>query len=123
KKTRVAVATRGGDKVNQHFGHATEFMIFDTDGAEVKFIGIRKIQAYCHGTADCNGDKDETLQEIMSILSDCRILLSSGIGDAPRAALNRAGVLPLVRKGGIQEAILESVKYGSYFENINISKG
>ncbi|MFD1772582.1 nitrogenase cofactor biosynthesis protein NifB [Paenibacillus rhizophilus] len=123
KKTRVAVASRGGDKVNQHFGHATEFMIFDTDGAEVEFIGIRKIQAYCHGTADCNGDKGETLQEITSILSDCRILLSSGIGDAPRAALNKAGVLPLVRKGGIQEAILESVKYGSYFENINISKG
>ncbi|QWU17217.1 nitrogen fixation protein NifB [Paenibacillus sophorae] len=123
KKTRVAVASRGGDKVNQHFGHATEFMIFDTDGAEVKLIGIRKIQAYCHGTADCNGDKGETLQEIISILSDCRILLSSGIGDAPRAVLNKAGVLPLVRKGGIQEAILESVKFGSYFENMNISKG
>lgn len=123
KRTRVAVASRGGDKVNQHFGHATEFMIYDTDGTEVKFIGMRKIQAYCQGTADCNGEKGETLQEITTILSDCRILLSSGIGDAPRATLNKAGILPLVRKGGIQEAILESVKYGSYFEHINISKG
>lgn len=120
---RVAVATRGGDKVNQHFGHATEFMIYDTDGAEVKLLGVRKIQAYCHGTADCNGDKDATLQEIVSILKDCRILLCSGIGDAPRASLNKVGVLPLVRKGDVQEAILESVKYSSYFENINISKG
>lgn len=123
RKTRVAVATRGGDKVNQHFGHATEFLIYDTDGAEVKLVGVRKIQAYCHGKADCNGDKAATLQEIISILSDCRILLCSGIGDGPRASLNKIGVLPLVRKGGIQEAILESVKYSSYFENINISKG
>jgi nitrogen fixation protein NifB len=122
-KTRVAVATRGGDKVNQHFGHATEFLIYDTDGADVQLLGVRKIQAYCHGKADCNGDKAATLQEIISILSDCRILLCSGIGDAPRASLNKIGVLPLVRKGGIQEAILESVKYSSYFENINISKG
>lgn len=121
--TRVAVATRGGDKVNQHFGHATEFLIYDTDGADTKLLGVRKIQAYCHGKADCNGDKNATLQEIISILSDCRILLCSGIGDAPRASLNKVGVLPLVRKGGIQEAILESVKYSSYFENINISKG
>lgn len=121
--TRVAVATRGGDKVNQHFGHATEFLIYDTDGADTKLLGVRKIQAYCHGKADCNGDKNATLQEIISILSDCRILLCSGIGDAPRASLNKVGVLPLVRKGGIQEAILESVKYNSYFENINISKG
>ncbi|MCE3202913.1 nitrogenase cofactor biosynthesis protein NifB [Paenibacillus sonchi] len=122
-KIRVAVATRGGDKVNQHFGHATEFLVYDTDGAEVQLLGVRKIQAYCHGTADCNGDKAATLQEIISIVSDCRILLCSGIGDSPRASLNKAGVLPLVRKGGIQEAILESVKYSSYFENINISKG
>ncbi|WP_342437039.1 nitrogenase cofactor biosynthesis protein NifB [Paenibacillus sp. FSL L8-0436] len=122
-KIRVAVATRGGDKVNQHFGHATEFLVYDTDGAEVQLLGVRKIQAYCHGKADCNGDKAATLQEIISILSDCRILLCSGIGEGPRVSLNKAGVLPLVRKGGIQEAILESVKYSSYFENINISKG
>lgn len=122
-RTRVAVATRGGDKVNQHFGHATEFLIYDTDGADVKLVGVRKIQAYCHGKADCNGDKAATLQEIITILNDCRILLCSGIGDGPRASLNKIGVLPLVRKGGIQEAILESVKYSSYFENINISKG
>ncbi|SEU18390.1 nitrogenase cofactor biosynthesis protein NifB [Paenibacillus sp. NFR01] len=122
-KTRIAVATRGGDKVNQHFGHATEFLIYDTDGREVQLVGVRKIQAYCHGKADCNGDKAATLQEILSILGDCRILLCSGIGEGPRAALNKAGVLPLVRKGDITEAILESVKYSSYFENITISKG
>lgn len=121
--TTVAVATRGGDKVNQHFGHATEFMIYETDGVDVKLLGVRKIQAYCHGKADCNGDKQATLQEIISILKDCQILLCSGIGDAPRASLNKAGVLSLVRKGQIQEAILESVKYSSYFENTNISKG
>ena len=121
--TRVAVATRGGDKVNQHFGHATEFLIYDTDGRDTKLIGVRKIQAYCHGKADCNGDKNATLQEIISILSDCRIFLCSGIGDVPRGSLNKAGILPLVRKGEIQEVILESVKYSSYFENINISKG
>lgn len=121
--TKVAVATRGGDKVNQHFGHATEFMVYETDGISVKLLGIRKIQAYCHGKADCNGDKNATLQEIISILQDCQILLCSGIGDVPRASLNKAGVLPLVRKGEIQDAILESVKISSYFENISISKG
>lgn len=121
--TKVAVATRGGDKVNQHFGHATEFMVYETDGVSVKLLGVRKIQAYCHGKADCNGDKNTTLQEIISILQDCQILLCSGIGDVPRASLNKAGVLPLVRKGEIQDVILESVKISSYFENISISKG
>lgn len=98
-------------------------MVYETDGINVKLLGIRKIHTYCHGKADCNGDKNATLQEIISILQDCQILLCSGIGDVPRASLNKAGVLPLVRKGEIQDAILESVKFSSYFENISISKG
>lgn len=121
--TRVAVVTRGGGKVNRHFGHATEFLVYESDGSSVKLLGVRKIQAYCRGTADCNGDKEATLQEICSLLGDCRMLLCSGIGDAPRAALNQAGILPLVRKGEIEEQVLESVKYNRYFDPIPLSKG
>lgn len=120
---RVAVASRGAGKINLHFGHAQEFMIYESDGNAVKFLGIRKVQAYCHGRADCNGDKEETLREICSILKDCGILLCSGIGDSPRKLLHRSGVLPLVRKGDIETLILESVKYNNYFQNTTISKG
>lgn len=111
---RVAVASRGEGRVNLHFGHAKEFMVYETDGETVSFLGIRKVQAYCRGRATCNGDKAATLQEIVVSLSDCTALLSTGIGKAPEAKLRAAGILPLVKPGHIEELILEYAKYEHY---------
>lgn len=115
--TRTAVATRGSGKVNQHFGHAREFMIYESDGLTVKLLGVRKIQSYCHGRAECNGDKEATLREICAILKDCHMLLCSGIGDHPRKQLQRAGIVPIVRKGDAEQLILENSRYSYYFQN------
>lgn len=110
----VAVASRGHGKVNQHFGRAKEFMIYESDGTVVQFVGIRKVQSYCHGTADCNGDKAETMKEIIQIVQDCALLLSSGIGDAPKEVLQEHGVLPIVCGGEIETSVLENVKFLRY---------
>ena len=43
EKMLVAVATKGGGIVNQHFGHAKEFQIYEVDGRKVEFISHRKV--------------------------------------------------------------------------------
>ncbi|MNW38037.1 FeMo cofactor biosynthesis protein NifB [compost metagenome] len=113
---RVAVATRGEGKVNLHFGHAKEFMVYESDGEKVTFLGIRKVQAYCHGRASCNSDKEQTIREIIKDLQDCSVLFSSGIGKAPEAGLKAAGIIPIVKKGNIEELILEYAKYQRYMQ-------
>nr|QPX50267.1 nitrogenase FeMo-cofactor synthesis FeS core scaffold and assembly protein NifB [Paenibacillus brasilensis] len=122
KPVLIAVASRGGGKVNQHFGRAKEFMIYESDGTIVNFIGIRKVQSYCHGKADCNGDKAETMKEILSMVHDCALLLSAGIGEAPKEALQEAGVLPIVCGGDIEESVLEYVKFLRYMYPVQSSK-
>lgn len=119
RKLRVAVASRGGGKVNLHFGHAKEFMVYETNGETAEFLGIRKVQAYCHGRVDCNGDKEATLREIISDLSDCAVLFSSGIGAAPEARLKAAGIIPIVVKpdsGTIEELVLEYARFQRYLQ-------
>jgi nitrogen fixation protein NifB len=123
KPVLIAVASRGGGKVNQHFGRAKEFMIYESDGTIVNFIGIRKVQSYCHGKADCNGDKVETMKEILSMVHDCALLLSSGIGEAPKEALQEAGVLPIVCGEDIEESVLEYVKFLRYMYPVQSNKG
>ena len=49
EKMLLAVATKGGGIVNQHFGHAKEFQIYEVDGRKVEFIGHRKIDHFCQG--------------------------------------------------------------------------
>ena len=38
----MAVATKGGGVINEHFGHAREFLIYEASSAGVRFIGHRK---------------------------------------------------------------------------------
>jgi nitrogen fixation protein NifB len=89
-KILVAVATKGNGTVNQHFGHAKEFQIFEVDGVEVKFVGHRKIDHYCQG----GYGEEATLDLIIKTISDCKGVLSAKIGPCPQEELRKAGVIP-----------------------------
>lgn len=120
---RIAVATRGGGKVNVHFGHAKEFLVYDVAGKSVKLLGVRKVQAYCNGTAECGtpGGKSAILEETAELLSDCSVLLTSGIGESPMRMLKELGIVTLTRKGDIEELLVESAKYQAYFQGCAIT--
>ncbi|MFP3632638.1 nitrogenase cofactor biosynthesis protein NifB, partial [Burkholderia sp. SIMBA_045] len=46
-KVLVAVATKGGGRVNEHFGHVSEFQIFEVSASEALFVGHRRVDLYC----------------------------------------------------------------------------
>ncbi len=87
-KILVAVATKGGGIVNQHFGHAKEFQIFEVDANEAKFVGHRKIDQYCQG----GYGEDATLDGVIKAIADCKAVLVSKIGDCPKGDLLNAGI-------------------------------
>jgi nitrogen fixation protein NifB len=97
----VAVATKGGGVVNQHFGHATEFSIYEAAEGWAKLVQIRQVARYCGPTAQgTNGPgggdtRDSTLDSTVRLLSDCAAVLCSKIGPAPREALTAAGIQPM----------------------------
>ncbi len=46
----VAVVSKGDGLINEHFGHAKEFQIYEVDSAGVRFVSHRRIQDhYCQG--------------------------------------------------------------------------
>ena len=46
----VAVATKGDGVINEHFGHAKEFQIYEVNASGVRFVSHRRIQDhYCQG--------------------------------------------------------------------------
>ena len=88
QKVLVAVATKGGGIVNQHFGHAKEFQIYEVDANEVKFVGHRKIEQYCQGGYGEEHEHDGAIKSI----ADCAAILTSKIGHCPQEELEKAGV-------------------------------
>jgi nitrogen fixation protein NifB len=88
-KILVAVATKGGGLVNQHFGHAKEFQIYEVDANEAKFVGHRKIDNYCQS----GYGEEATLEYTIKALADCKAILVSKVGECPKADLQTAGLV------------------------------
>ncbi len=106
RKTYIAVASKGGGLVNQHFGHATDFMIYEASPGGVRFVEVRNVERYCEGPGAC-GEVEDRLDKIVQMLSDCRAVLCSRIGTEPAAALSRAGIDPILKYDSIENAIRE----------------
>ncbi len=89
----IAVANKGNGLVNEHFGHASEFLIYEASSQGVRFIGHRKTKSYCSGSEMC-GDQETILVNIIQLLADCEAILCAQIGLQPRQALESVGLLP-----------------------------
>ncbi len=89
----MAVASSGGGLVNQHFGHAREFLVYEASVEDVRFIGHRKVELYCSGGDTC-GDAESTLQKTIDSLHGCEVVLCSKIGYEPWEMLEDAGIQP-----------------------------
>jgi len=87
----VAVATKGGGVVNQHFGHAEEFWVYEAGENWAKLVQTRSVARYCEGPSEC-GDAETTLQKTVRLLSDCAAVLCSKVGPEPRDLLAAAGI-------------------------------
>ncbi|MBP9492767.1 MAG: nitrogenase cofactor biosynthesis protein NifB, partial [Sulfurospirillum sp.] len=82
----VAVTTRGNGLINDHFGSAKEFLIYEAGDKGIKFIMHRKVEkSYCMGKEGCDGSYP--IDEIKTALSDCNLLLTQKIGECPQKEL------------------------------------
>ncbi|WP_084174754.1 nitrogenase cofactor biosynthesis protein NifB [Afifella pfennigii] len=84
----VAVASRGGGRINQHFGHATEFLVFEVSAKGVGFVGARRVESYCKG----GFGEAEALEGAIAALEGVAVVLVAKIGEAPKKKLAAAGI-------------------------------
>ncbi len=91
---RVAVATKGSQVIDTHFGHASGFDIYDIEANDIRFIEHRPTAQYCHGESECHDESQAT--SIFARLSDCQEVLSVRIGMTPWKTLEQHGVKPNV---------------------------
>ncbi len=123
----MAVATNGGGIINQHFGHAKEFLVYEASEMDVRFIGHRKVDLYCSGDKTC-GETETTLEKIIKTLNGCEAVLCSKIGYEPWEMLEEAGIQPNgehameVIEDAIAAVYIEMVKAGLADKNISDSE-
>lgn len=81
---RVAVATSDGVTVNEHFGKAKFFRVYELDGSGYRYAETRDaVEACQHRRTHSETDFDR----VISLLSDCRALFVQKIGEGAAAYL------------------------------------
>jgi nitrogen fixation protein NifB len=115
----IAVATRGGGLINEHFGEAEEFLIYEASSQDVRLVGVRKTQRYCTGPTNCEKG-EEVLASAVRALAGCAAVLCAKIGFEPWRALEAAGIVPnaeyvdLPIKQSVNAIYRELLRTGNY---------
>jgi nitrogen fixation protein NifB len=98
----VAVASREGMLVNQHVGEASCFHVFAEDGLTYVPVEVRE--------APESGSGVKRWLDLADLLKDCRAVLTTGVGAAPRRVLTDRGLEVIEMEGLIEEGL--SAVYG-----------
>lgn len=102
---KLAVATTSGLTVDEHFGHAKFFRVYELAGNEHRFIEVRDAVAACQHQL---GHDTTRFDKIIELLSDCDAILVNKIGEGAAQYLISRGVRVFEVSGSI-EAVLDKL--------------
>jgi nitrogen fixation protein NifB len=95
---RIAVTTTSGVKVDQHFGKAQSFSVYDVKADELELVETRMVNSYCA----CSEDEmpatehkfsDDRLSMVYKRIKDCDKVYTLQIGEKPKEALKAKGII------------------------------
>lgn len=102
----IAVATKDGKLVNQHFGHAERFLVYEVEDSVVKLVDEKKVERYC-SYDEAHPLRGHVLRGIAEALQGCRAIVCSQIGPAPHEEMARLGFEVYTLEGEIHSSLTE----------------
>jgi predicted Fe-Mo cluster-binding NifX family protein len=105
---RIGLASIDGTVIDQHFGSARYWQIYDLD-TEAHFVECRKTVPKCQG--HCEGG----FEDLVSILEDCDAIFVLKIGELAASYVLSKGKRVFEGFGEIEEILLQLLQ-GDYFE-------
>jgi hypothetical protein len=100
-KTRIAVVSTDGRTVDEHFGRADHFLIYDVDDQMV-LVEKRKTETLSDGDPNHLFDTDK-FGRISALLKDCCKVYATKIGDIPATKLKALDIEPVIYAGAITD--------------------
>ena len=100
-KTRIAVVSTDGANVNDHFGKAERFLIYDCDDKMI-FVEERPTETYSVGDLEHTFDP-ERFGLVSALLKDCSKIYVTQIGEVPASKLKELGIEPVIYEGPIED--------------------
>lgn len=102
---KVAFATTDGINVDEHFGRAGKFAVYELTHEEYRFVELRKFAegqdaaiVETRGQGDLHDDR---VQAKVEKLADCKIIYLTEIGGPSAARLIKKGIMPVKVKEAV----------------------
>jgi nitrogen fixation protein NifX len=96
---KVAFATTDGKQVDEHFGRAGMFAIYELTEIGHRFLEIRKFSEgrdmVVVDTKDLGSLHDDAVQNKVDRLADCKLIYLTEIGGPSAARLVKKGIMPM----------------------------
>jgi predicted Fe-Mo cluster-binding NifX family protein len=105
----IAVASKDGREINQHFGHAERFLIYDVENEDATLVDEKKVERYC-SFDPANPLRGHVLRGIAEALHGCRAVVTAQMGEHPRGELENLGIEPFVVCGPIKTTLVDLAK-------------
>lgn len=105
----IAVASKDGKDINQHFGHAERFLIYNIENGEARLVEERTVERYCSFDPD-HPLRGNLLKDTAETLAGCRAVVTAQMGEHPKSELAKFGVEPFVTSGLIKPTLVELAK-------------
>lgn len=107
---RVAFASTG-EYIDQHFGSARYFQVYDIEGSEYSHIATRQTAAKCQG--NCEGG----FEHLLEALHDCDVVFVGKIGQSAAAFMIGHGKRVFEASGEVEEIIAQIIE-GNLLEEL-----
>lgn len=105
-KLRIAVATKDGKVVYEHFGHCSRYSIIEIENDSYRFIDFREVEPPCNG-----GEHTlEALIQTAKRLADCSYVIVGQIGMGAQQILTENNLTTYVFKGYVEDALSNIMK-------------
>lgn len=105
---KVAAASSDGIVINQHFGRADTFYIYEVAGTDnYRFLETRTITPVCSG----GNHNEEKLCSNIRMFQDCKYIIASRIGMGAANRIEQSGIIPVELPGIIEESLGKLITY------------
>jgi len=100
----IAVASKSGTEIDQHFGHAEMFRIYKYRKGNPLQVGEAVVEKYCSFDPD-HPFRHAQLNGIVEALKECKAVVTAMIGELPKQELEKHGFKVISTTGPIEPAL------------------
>ena len=100
----IAVTSKNGTEVDQHFGHAEKFTIYKYSSAGSEVVKEVDVEKYCSFDPD-HPFRHRQFNAIAEALAGCRAVATVMIGELPKQELEKVGIKAVAVSGPISDAL------------------